>query len=35
MSAAKTLAQDLREIKAGVLRTQTPTFEVPLAEFFS
>jgi Uma2 family endonuclease len=30
-----TPAEGLREVKDGVLRTQNPTFEVPLSEFFS
>ena len=30
-----TPAEGLREVKDGMLRTQNPTFEVPLSEFFS
>jgi Uma2 family endonuclease len=30
-----TPTEGLREVKDGVLRTQNPTFEVPLSEFFS
>jgi len=30
-----TAAEDLREVKTGILRTENPTLEVPLAEVFA